>query len=289
MLLVPDAIDACERDNWELFDQILEDIKDLIQIPLSNLGTTLTGDPANLIPVFFEDEQVDLFLETTRTKTKARDAVLVDGQLYTTDSAANAGAGTTANQVTHILATDPSAIEFHTYKIQSGSEIEIQSPYGSATLNLNGSIEISDFQTLPNGDKRAVVSSGTIVGSIAGEGADFHVNSASPLNEVIIDAQGVGELQLIGRFSGTGIFDVDDMYNDSVLVLPISFTANQDAFAVATVGLVDGTTIAPVAEFSWTPPAGSHSGCQDTDGDGVLDFAETLKQSIEGAITDLCN
>jgi hypothetical protein len=286
---IPAIMDACQARNWELLDKLWQEAKSLLPWGRSTAQLTSTGEVVNTYPVFLQSEQVNVFLDTNRTKSAPIDVVIVNDKVYSTDAAANAELLAGANvSVSHVLSNNQDPVQLHSYSMQ-GSSIAVQTAHGNATFTVSGSFGNTDFfETDTPGISRAAVASTNWSITFMGELLVFDLVKSSPHSHITIDANGSGTLQVVGRIISTERPFYHNTYDSIVLSLPIDFTADQSGFVVSTIGFVAGDEIAPWAEPE--PFVGGAGPCADTDPqNGIPDFADLIRDSIDEAIDNLCS
>ncbi|MFU8830135.1 MAG: hypothetical protein ACNA8P_11980 [Phycisphaerales bacterium] len=284
---IPAIMDACQARNWELLDKLWQEAKSLLPWTRSSAQVLASGEVVNTYPVFLPSEQVNVVLDANRTNSTPVSAVMVDGDVYSTDAAANAQvlAGPNAT-VTQIPSTSQNPVLLHTYTLQV-STIEVQTPHGNATFSVNGSVGVTDFfATNTPGTVRASVASLSWSITFMGELFVFDLIKSSPHNNVTIDATGSGTIQVVGRLVSTERPFYHNTYDSIVLSLPIDFLQDHSGFVVSTPGFVDGDEIAPWAQPE--PFVAGQGPCADTNGNGIPDFADQIRESIDEAINNLC-
>jgi hypothetical protein len=289
---LPRIMEACEAGNLKLAREIWNEIKGLLPWYKSVPTANAMGELVNSLPLLFEDEEIKLGISATQRASVAKDAVWVNDLLYSPSAAAvaelEAGQGAT---VSHLLATDQNAAQFHTYNL-STSRIQLRSGTTTITSTVSGSLEISDVYTTPLGQSRAALTEIDWIVEIPGTVMDLHIDPSHPKNTIIFQNATEGMIQVVGRLASTHNPLVQAIYENVVLNLPVTFSADMSTMTIVTQDFVPGQTIAPTLEPDPdsgdmflpvdTPP------CGDMNNNGIPDFADQLCRDIDMAIEVIC-
>ncbi|GEM_PF-4429522 len=293
LMLIPSAMDACQAEDWDRFREIMEEIRKFLPWAFGKPTADAAGDVVNSLPVFLPEERVNLFLDADAANTVDKGAVFIQHQVYSADAAANAELqqAVRAADVIRVRPTDPNPVHYTTYEIGDGSHATVANDRGQMTFTTRGVVEVSTFFPVPNStDDRAALSDMHLVFSFLNETLDFHLDTTHPANQVVIDHAGQGVLTAVGSFSSTTRPFFQTFFDALVLTIPVTVTADKSGMILTTNGLVAADQIAPVDDqLTMVPPQPNDvPGCQDSDGNGIRDFADEQRFFIDEAIRNLC-
>jgi len=297
-LLIPQAFDACRDRQWDRLRELYEEMKELLGIEGSVVVATPFAPPVNSVALLLEDESVAFGASASERGSAARDAVYVNGRLYTTHAAGNIEAALLEAgqqvQVMHVDEAAPNGVMFHEYAMNSGSSLTISSASrGALQLGWSGSIVLSQFEPDGNGTLRAVIDSVNWSLSSGGthETMGFELIASHPSSEVVVDANGVGVATVVGRLVSTTRPFYPVFFDSVVIRVPVDFSADWSSVSLSTAGREDWVfdDVAPVGNAQDEPfiADDTNAWCDDTDNNGIPDRADEHIESLERFVDDV--
>lgn len=229
---------------------------------------TESGEAANRLPLLLDDEWVRIDVVVTRF-TGFND---LENDIH---NAINA-------TMRMGLAIDSDMQEqfkfLHQYR--TTGTITIEGPYGYASIDIDGTTEISEFLASSDGQRTAEITDLQWTLITNGEPIKVHLAPGMFDSRIVVNNLGLGEARLQVAFHSAEYPYLDDIYFNAILNIPVAASTDRRTIDFATRGSVRGTAVAPVMRIPTNKPT-TQLNCADANANGIPDYIEAQNSSLE--------